>query len=44
MCLEKAKDTEKAVANYKEVLNLVPNSEMSDIAKQGLTRLGIVID
>lgn len=44
ICLEKAKDKEKAIAQYKEVLNLVPNSDMSDLAKQGLTRLGIVID
>ncbi len=44
ICLEKAQDKNNAEKQYKIVLNLAPNSEYSEFAKEGLTRLGIVID
>jgi hypothetical protein len=35
---------EKAVSNFKEVVNLSPVSELSEVAKQELSLLGIIID
>lgn len=44
LCFEKIKKNEKAIENFKEVINLSPMSEFSDMAKEGLTRLGTIID
>lgn len=40
----KAKDKENAIKNYREVIGLYEFSEYGDLAKMGLTELGIVID
>jgi tetratricopeptide (TPR) repeat protein len=44
LCYEKAKNKENAIEKFKEVVNLSPMSEFSDLAKEGLTRLGTIID
>lgn len=44
LCYEKGKDKENAIKFFQEVVNLSPQSEFSDMAKAGLTRLGIIID
>ncbi|OGU60660.1 MAG: hypothetical protein A2X64_08010 [Ignavibacteria bacterium GWF2_33_9] len=44
ICFEKANKNDQAIARYQEVLNLGANSDISDYAKTGLTRLGIIID
>jgi tetratricopeptide (TPR) repeat protein len=44
LCYGKLNKKEKAVSNFKEVVNLSPVSELSEVAKQELSLLGIIID